>query len=149
MRVGRLVSVIGGYALNYFHWVTEILPGLIRLRPLITADSSVRVLTHASVEWSRGILVVRGAPYACHAVVLIQIQTMCDVYCLLSDLWHYSLACWPQDVLGIAEEQLLFDDGMQLPQCYILFISFNSPALPRQAQAAIKSHLLHNRLLCL
>ena len=60
VRVGRLVSVIGGYALNYFHWVTEILPGLIRLRPLITADSSVRVLTHASVEWSRGILVVRG-----------------------------------------------------------------------------------------
>ena len=85
-------------------------------------------------------------------MVLIQIQTMCDVYCLLSDSWHYSLACWPQDVLGIAEEQLLFDHGMQLPQrnsieCYVLFI--NPPALPRQAQAAIKSHLLHNRLLCL
>lgn len=57
VRVGQLVSALGGYSLNYFHWMTEILPGLIRLLPLVLDDSSVRVLTHEGVSWSRSVLV--------------------------------------------------------------------------------------------
>lgn len=48
MRVDQLVSVVSGYSLNYFHWMTELLPGLIRLRPLILADPNVREPTSAS-----------------------------------------------------------------------------------------------------
>lgn len=57
VHVNRLVSATAGYSLNYFHWMTEILPGLLRLLPLIRQDSSVRVLTHAGVDWSRSVLV--------------------------------------------------------------------------------------------
>ena len=44
IHVEQLVSVVSGYALNYFHWMTELLPGLIRLRPLILADANVRTV---------------------------------------------------------------------------------------------------------
>lgn len=109
----QLVNAICGYSLNYFHWMTELLPGLIRLRPLILADPNVRhanshnqnltklkgclvhqvrVLTH-DVGWSRGVLL---------------------------------------DILGIPEQQLLFEDGCSVYRASIVYTwSSDNPLSPQ------------------
>ena len=44
VEVERLVSLVGGYSLNYYHWLTELLPGLLRLLPTLQKDPALRVL---------------------------------------------------------------------------------------------------------
>lgn len=74
VRVEQLVSVVSGYSLNYFHWMTELLPGLIRLHPLILADPNVRQLNIRNAKIAMGKLMewcVAGAsadPRRCKVV---------------------------------------------------------------------------------
>ena len=70
------MSLVGGYSLNYYHWLTELLPGLLRLLPALREDPALRVLTHAGVPWSRSLLVdVLGIP----AVQLLE-DRGCSLY---------------------------------------------------------------------
>ena len=40
------MSLVGGYSLNYFHWLTELLPGVLRLLPTLREDPALRVSCH-------------------------------------------------------------------------------------------------------
>ena len=44
VRFSRILNLVRGYSLNYFHWATEQLPALIRVRELVVEDPDARVL---------------------------------------------------------------------------------------------------------
>jgi hypothetical protein len=57
---GSLISLIGGYSLNYYHFLTEMLPGMLRLRPMVLEAAGERgdpvyVLAH-NISWTRELL---------------------------------------------------------------------------------------------
>eukprot|EP01052_Picozoa_sp_SAG31_P012081 SAG31_NODE_697_length_12745_cov_67.888502_10_plen_439_part_00 len=54
--VRKLISLVGGYSLNYYHFITELIPGLLRLKPLVIADRHARLLV-PDLPWIKELIV--------------------------------------------------------------------------------------------